>query len=271
MNEDNINSRMQDSKNKHISSRSRKNRAKKRKNKIINIILVILIIVFIYSTYQVVMWLISDRQTKELEQGLFSNVVQEDTESIENIGNDEKPITIDFEKLEEVNKDVIGWIKVEGTYINYPIMQGKTDEYYIRKDINKKYNIAGSIFVDASTKSDFTDDNTVIYGHNMKNGRMFSNLLDIYNGKYGDDLYVEIYTKEGMNKYKVMASYVEKPNLSLVQKNFTDEEKENYINNAIEKSKIKFKCNRDYTKSIITLITCDTINTKRVLVHAIKE
>ena len=266
MNENNVNSRMQDKENKYVGSRSRKNRAKKRKNRIMNIVLVILIVVFVYSTYQVIMWLISDRQTKELEQGLFSNVVKE-----ENNEDNEETITIDFEKLEEVNEDVIAWIKIEGTYINYPIMQGETDEYYLRKDINKKYNIAGSIFVDASTKSDFSDDNTVIYGHNMKNGRMFSNLLDIYNGKYGKDIYVEIYTKEGMNKYKVMASYIEKPTLPLIQKNFTDEEKENYINNAIEKSKIEFNCNRDFSKSIITLITCDTINTKRVVVQAIKE
>lgn len=260
-------------KGKHEKEPEKTNKKKYKQKKIkkrliINIALLILIVVFLYSSYQVLNWLKSDKQTKDLEEGLFSEVVKEENNS----GEEENTTEIDFAKLEEVNPDVIAWIKIEDTYINYPIMQGRTDEYYLRKDINKKYNIAGSIFVYSNVSPDFSDENTVIYGHNMKNGRMFSNLAKIYNGDLGKDVYVEIYTKENNFKYKVISSYIEEPNLPLIQRNFTEEEKIDYINKVVKKSKIDFKQESyiDYKENIITLITCDSAGTQRVIVHAVQ-
>ncbi len=270
-----INSQKRQSGNSTISKSSnmqRKNVKKETKNKkansklLTNIILLILIVIFLYSGYQVFLWLKSDAEMAKLEEGLFSEVlIEEDNE------DGEKTESIDFEKLQKINPDVFAWIKIDNTNINYPILQGSTDEYYLRKDINGKYNIAGSIFVDATTSKEFSDDNTVIYGHNMKNGKMFADLLKIYNGDLGNNVEIKIFTKEGLYKYKVISTYVVEPNLSLVEKNFSEETKQEYINNAIEKSNIKFEDQTSEIESnLITLITCDKINTSRVVVHCVK-
>lgn len=245
---------------------TRKNIGTNKKRRIIfNILLLIFIAVFLYSGYQVLTWIKSDQQIKKLENGLFSEVVTETENELERT-------TINFEKLQEVNQDVIAWIRINNTYINYPIMQGETDEYYLRKDINKEYSISGSIFVDASTSENFSDANTIVYGHNMKNGRMFSDLSKIYNGDLGKNIDVEIYLKDKTLRYKVFACYVEEPSLPLLCKKFTQEQKTNYIKQAIAKSEIAFdgKNEIDTTKNILTLITCAAVNTSRIVVHAIQ-
>lgn len=86
------------------------------------------------------------------------------------------PITVDFEKLQAVNQDVIGWIYCEGTDINYPVLQGEDNEFYLKHTYDGASNRAGSIFVDALNAPCFADSNTIIYGHHMKNGSMFAAL-----------------------------------------------------------------------------------------------
>ena len=237
----------------------------------INILLVIFIGIFLYSGYMCFVWIKSDRNTKKLEEGLYSEVVSKvgENEEINNIAEEK----IDFEKLSSINEDVIAWIKIDDTYINYPILQAETDLYYIRKDIYEKYSISGSIFVDSSANPNFLDDNTSIYGHNMKNERMFADLHKIKNGTLGTDINVKIYTNGSSNIYKVFSAYVAEPDDNIIKKNFNDEnEKENYIKNAIRKSNVQFDVNEeniDFDKNIITLITCDNNNKYRVIVHAI--
>ena len=240
-----------------------------KKKFLLNFLLIIFIATFIFSGYNVFIWLKSDRETKALEEGLYSEVVTQ-TNNIEENGVEETKI--DFETLKNTNQDIIGWIKIDNTYINYPILKSDTDEYYLRKDIYKNYSVSGSIFVDSKTDINFEDDNTVIYGHNMKNQRMFANLHNINNGNLGNDITVEIFLPSKNIKYKVFASYIVEPTEELIQKNFENQEKkEKYINNAIKKSGNKYdSSNINYENNIITLITCDNNNKRRVVVHAIK-
>ncbi len=236
-------------------------------NKILNIFLVVLIGIFIYSGYNVSIWCISNKKIKNLEEGLYSNVVST-TEQNDN-GITEQ---IDFAKLEDINSDVIGWIKIDDTYINYPILKNQTKDYYLKKDIYKNYNISGSIFVENETNANFEDDNTIIYGHNMKNKRMFANLHKINRGELGSNIDVKIYTKSENSIYKVFSTYIDEPKTELFKQNFLNKkEKQNYINNAINRSDVKFDIDSiDYDSKIITLVTCDSNNKRRVFVNAIK-
>ena len=84
------------------------------------------------------------------------------------------PITVDFSALIEMNPDVVGWIYCPDTPINYPVLRGETNDTYLRSGPDGSYLLAGSIFVDSKNSGDFSDANTVIYGHNMKDDSMFS-------------------------------------------------------------------------------------------------
>ncbi|WP_276951575.1 class B sortase [Acetatifactor muris] len=86
------------------------------------------------------------------------------------------PLEVDFPRLREVNGDVVGWIYCEGTVINYPVLQGEDNDYYLHRNMNRQTHNAGSIFVDAANQPGFGDSNTIIYGHHMKNGSMFASL-----------------------------------------------------------------------------------------------
>ncbi len=247
------------------------------KKKFTNILLIIFIGAFIYSAYMCFTWLKSDRETKKLEEGLYAEVVQKVEKSEENgeENNNLPEEKIDFEKLLSINEDVVAWIKIDNTYINYPILQGETDEYYLKKDIYRKYSVSGSIFVDTTTNINFYDHNTVIYGHNMKNERMFADLHKIKNGALGTDIKVKIYTKNTSSTYQVFSAYAVEPSEDLVEKNFSNEsDKQAYINKALNKSNVKFDINKEninYENNVITLITCDNNNKYRVIVHAIEN
>lgn len=91
---------------------------------------------------------------------------------------DSCPITVDFDALEKINEDIIGWLYSEGTSINLPVVQSTDNEEYLRKLVDGSPNPAGTLFVDYRNAGDFTDSNTIIYGHNMKNKEMFGTLAN---------------------------------------------------------------------------------------------
>ncbi|MBR0404832.1 MAG: signal peptidase I [Eggerthellaceae bacterium] len=99
---------------------------------------------------------------------------------------DKPPINIDFESLCAKNPDVVGWIYCPGTVINYPVLQGKTNDDYLHHDYTGNYNMNGSIFVDSGNAPGFMDSNTIVYGHNMDSGSMFASLE-----KWGEQEYYE--------------------------------------------------------------------------------
>lgn len=86
------------------------------------------------------------------------------------------PFTVDFELLQGVNPEVVGWIYCEGTKINYPVTQGTDNKYYLHYNYENKEDNCGAIFADAQTAPGFADSNTVLYGHNMNDGSMFAGL-----------------------------------------------------------------------------------------------
>jgi len=88
--------------------------------------------------------------------------------------------------LQEKYKDAVGWITIPGTGIDYPFVQSADNSFYLRKDINGKYATAGTVFMDFRNNKDFTDFNTILYGHHMKNGTMFASLKQFNNKTFLD-------------------------------------------------------------------------------------
>lgn len=117
---------------------------------------------------------------------------------------------IDFNQLKSINEDIIGWIYIPNTNIDYALLKGKTNDTYIHTNYEKKYSFGGSIFLDEDNNSSLTDSNTIIYGHNMKNGSMFANIK-----KFADHDYfinhpeVYIYLPDGsINVYSVYSTKI---------------------------------------------------------------
>lgn len=131
------------------------------------VLMLILAAVFLFSLYKVVSIL---KEYKEI------NDFYDKTEELYTAKEENHLPEVDFEKLRKVNEDVIGWIYIEDTDISYPILKGEDNNQYLFQSYEKKYVVAGSIFIDSRCSEDFGDERTVVYGHNMKNGSMFGTL-----------------------------------------------------------------------------------------------
>lgn len=131
-----------------------------------------------------------------------------DSDVSSNVVKVENPI--DFDKLEKENSDIYAWITVPNTKIDYPIVQSFTenDLYYIDHTVKKKYSAAGSIFTQKRNQRDFSDPNTVIYGHNMRNGTMFRHLHKFKEKEFFDENeYFYIYIRGHILTYRIFSAY----------------------------------------------------------------
>lgn len=134
-------------------------------------------------------------------------------------------ITIDFDQLLARYPNAVGWLYCEGTPINYPVMQSDDNDYYLRRLPNGTYNTAGSLFTDYRCGEIGETNNYIIYGHNMKNGTMFSSLTKYKSQSYYDEhpvLY--LYTPDGNYKIELIAGFVSKPTGEVYNTNQTYEQ-----------------------------------------------
>ncbi len=222
------------------------------------IMLIIFSLIFIISGSILLNWFIRTGQTEKTYQELAEQAIDTNQEET----------SIDFEKLKNINPEVVGWIKIDGTTINYPIMQHMDNTYYLNRNFYKKKDDSGSVFLDYKNQSNFTDKNIVIYGHNIKRGIIFSDLEKIYQGKLKDDVSVNIYTPEKTMKSKVFSSYEIDPENYAINTNVNENEFDQFKQTLSERTKVKFIGNPNESNQILTLSTCDRTGKKRILVHA---
>lgn len=112
----------------------------------------------------------------------------------------------DFEELQESNPDIYAWLSVPDFEIEYPVLQHKKDDYYLNRNLDGSSGYPGCIYTNSCNKQDFSDLNTIVYGHNMKNGTMFGSLSDIVEKDLSESGYVYIYTPEKRFTYMIYAA-----------------------------------------------------------------
>lgn len=165
---------------------------------------------------------------------------------------------VDFDVLKEVNEDVAGWLIAEGTEIDYPVVQGEDNDFYLRHLFTGERNKLGSIFMDYRNNKDFLDKNTIIYGHNMKDGSMFSSLTMYKDQRYYDDApTMLLYTPSGAFTIEWFAGIVVDGDYESVRYHFIDDQDfQSYIHLLRENSTFESDTVIEADDRIITLCTC---------------
>lgn len=170
----------------------------------------------------------------------------------------EEHFNVDFTSLKRINPDVVGWITARDTEIDYPVVRGKDNDFYLRHLFTGEQNKLGSVFMDYRNHSDFLDKNTIIYGHNMKDGSMFSSLTKYKDQQYYDNFpTMLLYTPVGNFTVELFAGIVVDGNYESVRFNFKDDHDfHSYIDSLKEKSTFDSNTSIKADDQIITLVTC---------------
>lgn len=241
------------------------------------LIMLIALVVFCYSAYQLIsIYLEYKAGTDEyeaLEQyagGLEEAEVLEEEIQVSRDGEQVMKNPVDFEGLKQINDEIIGWLKVKALDLNYPITQGKDNDFYLHNTFEKEPNIAGCIFLECQNKKDFSDKNSVIYGHNMKNGSMFGTLKRFYeDGVYDKSPYIWIYTPDKIYKYEIFSCQEVGAASDTYQLTFeSNEQFMEYIDRAFEQSVVQSNVTVEPEDTIITLSTCTANQATRFVVQA---
>ncbi len=194
---------------------------------------------------------------------------------------DETDAAIDFEYLKTLNEDIYAWITIPGTNIDYPILRHPTDNsFYLNHNLDGSYGYPGCIYTEDLNSKDFTDPNTLIYGHNLKSKTMFTELHKFENKDFFDSNdQVIIYLPDKTLYYKIFAVHVYDDRHVLYSFDFTDQDiYESYLQSIYDIRDMNANINRDFTVTgedkIITLSTCMPNKSdadKRLHVHAVLQ
>ena len=262
--------------NKNNTQKQPEQKKKKKSDVLLTIALIVAIAVFCYAAFNLYhIYTEYKKGTDEYNQIEEMAVTERDADSAEVAGPSAQikpPIEVDFDKLKSVNEDVVGWIYVDALPdISYPIVKGKDNQTYLHQTYEKNYNFAGTIFVDYENSGDFSDCNTLVYGHNMKNGSMFGHLKKFREDDklYKQDKYFWIMTPERNYRYEIITAYttgVNSDTYTLFKG--PGEEFEKYLETIKGYSEIKTD-NTDLTikDRIVTLSTCTGNESTRFVVQ----
>lgn len=176
-----------------------------------------------------------------------------------------------FKSMKERNSDYVGWINIPGTNVNYPVVQGKDNDFYLTHNFDKQEDIGGGVFVSYNVSSPFLGRNTVIHSHHMKNGTMFGTLKKYKNEQFlKQNPYVYITTETGQYKYQIFSVFVEEANKSTYAVDFEDNlEFHKFARDLKSKSAYETNVAVVQTDKIIMLSTCSyEIDNARLVVCA---
>lgn len=251
--------------------RNKKNKSKKYKKAILNLVIYIMLLsILLYSGIKIYKWYKDKTNNSKIAEQIKHTVIVEEKNEDEN----KKEYKIDFNKLKDQNNETVAWIKVNNTNIEYPVVKGTNNSFYLNHNFDKSNNSAGWIFADYRNKFDNTDKNIVIYGHNMKDNSMFGSLKNILNSDWYDNeenTNITLYTENEKCIYKVFSIYKIESEDYYIKTEFSDDNNFEQFVNTIKKRSIK-EFNTDVSKddNILTLSTCANNNKYRVVLHAKK-
>lgn len=167
-------------------------------------------------------------------------------------------IVVDWQGLKKINEDVVAWIQLPAIDISYPVVQGEDNSYYLHRSIDGEELFSGCLFMDAYNNPDLQNYNTIIYGHNMRDGSMFAKLKEFDNPEsWSDCPYFWIYTEHGEYLYRIFSSHRENVNSSTFTVRFTDKESYmSWLQKMKDSSNVDNSIELVYGDKVVTLSTC---------------
>ena len=243
---------------------SKEKSIKKEKKKFKVNITKILGLIFIISVLCIIFIWFNTKKEQEETHNLLNNIEINEFE-IQKPQETEKKLQV--RKLKEQYTDVVGWLEVPGTNIDYPVMQGKDNDYYVKHDYKKEYAFDGSIFLHKDFDWTIPSSNLLLYGHNNKNDVMFAQLL-----KYKDESFYKQYpiikftTPEEDAEYEIIAVFLSRVYYKSEKNVFryykfinakNEAEYNEYVQNSKEASLYNIEATAKYGDQLITLTTCE--------------
>ena len=255
------------------------------KNIILILIFLILFITLNISIYNIIKWKLDSNKTNE-----EINIIQENAnieEVQDNKGTEiikqakkipkENPywdyikmnmIDVNFDNLKKINSDVVGWIKVNGTNINYPFVQSKDNKYYLTHSFSKSYNNAGLVFLDYRNNN-INNRNTIIYAHGRTDKTMFGTLRKVLNNGWinnTNNYVIKISTEKENSLWQIFSIYHIPTTNDYLQTEFKDErEYQRFLNILKNRSNHNFNTSITSNDTILTLSTCYNDSEKMVV------
>lgn len=255
------------------------------KNIILILMFLILFITLNISIYNIIKWKLDSNKTNE-----EINTIQENTnieEVQDNKGTEiikqakkipkENPywdyikmnmIDVNFDNLKKINSDVVGWIKVNGTNINYPFVQSKDNKYYLTHSFSKSYNNAGWVFLDYRNNN-INNRNTIIYAHGRTDKTMFGTLRKVLNNGWinnTNNYVIKISTEKENSLWQIFSIYHIPTTNDYLQTEFKDErEYQRFLNILKNRSNHNFNTSITSNDTILTLSTCYNDSEKMVV------
>ena len=243
------------------------------------ILIVILLAVFLISGGVTVHQYLEDKRIQEEYERLAEEAARQTTKApAESETEETEPVEevyvspVDFEALTAENPDTIGWIRIPDTNVDYPVVQGEDNDFYLNHDFYGKESAAGSIYLDFESEKDFQGRNQILYGHNMKNGSMFKDINRYKDPEYfKEHQYFSIYTPEREIRLKAVSCYYGEAKPIVRMTGFkTQEVFDEFVKTMVEPCSYKEEVEYP-ARSIFTLVTCSyEINDARTFLFAVE-
>ena len=241
-----------------------------KKFKIKNVIYLLLLIIFsamfLYSGYKIVCYLIDNKNNRDLKEK-----TKEYIEINDQATTIEEKYEIDWAKLKEHNPNTVAYLKVNGTNIDYIVVRGNDNSYYLRRTFDRTWNASGWIFADYRNDFDGSDKNIIIYGHNTKDGSMFGTLKNVLTEDWRskkENRQIVLVTEQGTFLYEVFSTYTRDPEEYYITTYFGDTDFNQFINEMASRSNYNYGVDLSDVKQILTLSTCSDDLAGRVVLHA---
>jgi len=246
-------------------------RTGKKRTWLYTLLLFLGVAVLLYSAYQLISIWVEDSQGDAINQELEKYVSYgEPADKADPDVPETLEYAVDFAALREQNGDIYAWLLSPDTVINYPVVQGQDNSYYLTHTFSGERHKYGSLFVDAANNPGFSDQNTVIHGHRMNSGAMFGSLLQYRDREYyRQHPHMLLFTPEANYRLEIFAAYEAMTDSMPIQRNFaSQEEYQAFLDAAFGRSGVTTGVEVGVEDRIVTLSTCvERDDTKRFVVH----